>query len=430
MASAKITGNLASQASGAAEASLRQEDVSSLLRLLTPKPGATAEEESRRASLIMQQAARGPPVDFASANGMDQEAADRLKALSILQGVFGGICPKSSSSRSTPGRLGEAEIVLEKQAKLSQRQGNQSVLGPGQSGAEARSVPQPSARSAAHLAGPPCDVHELRINLDRLPVTMRLLEVVDSQMASQTYMTAGEEDPFGSKAWPAAYLCAQRLLAEGVRGRTVLELGCGTGLISNAALLGGASLVLATDRSGPNVDLAMRSARLNGTELSGELFDVTLPYALPSRSSPVCGNLRTPAYTAQCADKLPEVFDFLVFSDVLYWPKEAIAFGRRAAQAFAAGSTVIIADPGRRRDDFLGALREELGKLGVEPLPKLELVPVKCPEHINEWVSAEVRTASELFCKEPFELVLRQPSRPRHPLPKQLPRPTTFEVVD
>ncbi|CAE8591883.1 unnamed protein product, partial [Polarella glacialis] len=202
----------------------------------------------------------------------------------------------------------------------------------------------------------------------------------------------------------------------------VMELGCGTGLVSIAALLGGARLVLATDLAWPNVSRAKASAQLNGVELLGEVFDVKCSDPLPSCDS-----------KSPLAEKLPNVFDFLVFSDVLYWP----------AEAYAAGSTVIIADPGRRRDDFMGALREELvrrlAEVG-EPLPSLEPQATHIPEHVYDWASAEVRTASSLFCKEPFELVLR---RPQSAMPLGsgsltsgsvgLPAavvPSSFEVVD
>eukprot|EP00811_Abedinium_folium_P007241 NODE_16680_length_983_cov_4.578271.p1 GENE.NODE_16680_length_983_cov_4.578271~~NODE_16680_length_983_cov_4.578271.p1 ORF type:complete len:239 (+),score=86.84 NODE_16680_length_983_cov_4.578271:51-719(+) len=221
-----------------------------------------------------------------------------------------------------------------------------------------------------------------------------------------------------------AYVAARRLLAEGARGCTVLELGCGTGLVSIAALMAGAAFVLATDRARPNVESAVRSARLNGHLLHGEIFDVMLPAPLPSSSSRLCGNMRSPSYVPRCANLLPRAFDFVVFSDVLYWPSEARGFGRRAAEAFAAGSTVIVADPGRRRDDFIQALREELDNLGVSIPPPLDLMPVTVPEHVLEWVSNEVRTASQLFCEEPFELVLRPTARALSPLP------VTFEIVD
>jgi len=263
------------------------------------------------------------------------------------------------------------------------------------------------------------------------------LEATDSEEATHIYKTVGEEDPFGAKAWPTAYIVATRLLSEGVTGRSVLELGCGTGLVSIAALSGGAAFVLATDRAQPNIDNAKASARLNGVELHAELFDVLLPCPLPSSSSQVCGSLRNASYTPECASMLPAFFDFLVFSDVLYWPKEAAAFGRRAAQAYAAGSTVLVADPGRRRDDFLSALRDELILLRVEPLPVLELKPAIVPAHVYEFVSEEVRTASKLFCGEPFELILRPPSsRFAQRAPEAVHNPVwvagqgSFEVVD
>jgi len=257
------------------------------------------------------------------------------------------------------------------------------------------------------------------------------------------YKASGEEDPFGAKAWPASYLAAQRLLAEGLQGHSVLELGCGAGLVSIVARLGGARLVLATDRAQPNVDRTMQSAELNGVSVCGELFDVQTPLPLPSRSSPWCGHLRAPARVAACAAELPEVFDFVVFSDVLYWPKEAAAFGRRAAEAYAAGSTVVVVDPGRRREDFLAALRDGLERRGVDPLPDLTPAPTSCPGHVQECFSKEVQTASSLFCTAPFELVLRPPAAfgrsPEPHLrsaesgmkgPSRSMCPTTFELVD
>lgn len=270
------------------------------------------------------------------------------------------------------------------------------------------SAPPPTEVTSPDLAP---QQHELTVHFELLRSPVRLLEVIDSEEATQQYREVGEEDPFGAKAWPASYLAAQRLLAEGLSGCSVLELGCGTGLISIAALVGGASFVLATDRAGPNCERSRASARLNGVDLCAELFDVTLPQPLPSRHSPACGNLRSPTYEPKRAADFPDVWDFVVFSDVLYWPKEAKAFGRRAAEAYASGSTVVVADPGRRKADFLEALQGELIRLGVEPLPSIDLVSATVPQHVFEWVSSEVKTASQMFCDQPFELVLRPPCR-------------------
>eukprot|EP00927_Polykrikos_kofoidii_P078836 TRINITY_DN75633_c0_g1_i1.p1 TRINITY_DN75633_c0_g1~~TRINITY_DN75633_c0_g1_i1.p1 ORF type:complete len:386 (+),score=47.81 TRINITY_DN75633_c0_g1_i1:138-1295(+) len=241
-------------------------------------------------------------------------------------------------------------------------------------------------------------LHVLNIQIEGLERPLQLLEVIDSQSATAAMKAVGEEDPFGVKVWPMAYVCARRLIDFGVMGKTVLELGCGTGLVSIAAALGGASFVFATDRCRGNVLRAAASARMNGIHIHTEVFDVT-DFTMP-----------LPRPRIQSADGVchaTAVFDYLVFSDVLYWPKEAAAFGRRAAEAYAAGTTVIVADPGRRSDDFFAGMRAELDRLDVEPRPPLDTHQAYCPEHVYDWVSPEVKVASSLFCRPPFELMLQ-----------------------
>lgn len=369
-----------------------------LLRLLAPKVRASEADQRLRATALLQHAAREPQLGGTcgetAMRSLDPETADRLRAFQILQGVL-----RSSGQTNTP------------QPALAAGAPHMDV-------AEVRPAPQPEKRSVETC----CLEHELSVRFDALPAPVRLLEALDSEEATQTYKSAGEEDPFGSKVWPTAYLAAQRLLSEGVCGRSVLELGCGTGLVSIAAALGGAQCVLATDCSQANVDRALRSARLNGVELCGEVFDVTSSCPLPSRDF-----AQSPA---ACGLQLPSIFDFVVFSDVLYWPKVAAAFGRRAGEAYAAGSTVIAVDPGRRRDDFLAAVRDELKRQGVGPWPDLEPRAVVCPGHVRDWVSAEVQTASSLFCDSPFELVLQGPRPGTRWLRSAHLAPAHFELVD
>ena len=95
-------------------------------------------------------------------------------------------------------------------------------------------------------------------------------------------------DPYGAVLWPAASAVAAYLLTAGeeedsareggggvggrsmVRGRAVLELGAGTGLVSIAAALGGAKSVTATDyETVPLSLLEYAVANLNG-EPQGE----------------------------------------------------------------------------------------------------------------------------------------------------------------
>lgn len=332
---------------------------------------------------------------------MDTQAADRLKALQILNDLFRGSPSQPTESVTindntcaTPIRRAQDAIVaLQLQGKSQHTELDCGVRENASDGINDNEVP----------------VHELNIAIEGLQKPIRLLEAVSSEEATQLCHSLGEEDPFGAKAWPAAYLVARRLLQMNIRGCTVLELGCGTGLVSVAAAIAGARFVLATDRSVTSVRRAVASAALNGHQIYGEVFDVMLPQPLPSRGFPRCGNQRTQTYKPCCAEELPDFFDVVVFSDVLYWNREAVAFGRRAAEAYAAGSTVVVADPGRRRDDFLEALTQELTHLGVEPLPVLQPMPANVPEAVNAWISAEVRTASSLFCAAPFELVLQPP---------------------
>merc|ERR1719433_389250 len=146
--------------------------------------------------------------------------------------------------------------------------------------------------------------------------------------------------------WPMSFVAAELVIRRGVAGRSVLELGCGNGLISLALLQAGAQAVLATDRSVPNLQLTAAAAEGVGRGLfAAELFDVTEEeLVLPRRGVCHCMNHRIGPYAAACALWLPEYFDYVVMADVLYDPPCADAFGRRAAQAVAAGSTVVLAD--------------------------------------------------------------------------------------
>lgn len=194
---------------------------------------------------------------------------------------------------------------------------------------------------------------------------------------------------FGSRVWPLAHACALRLIECGVQGCSVLELGCGCGFVALAARQAGATEVLATDVS--SLSLALATASGERQQRPGG--------ARPSpgcrRSGPTSGDLPLGRFAAMHFDvesdgPLPRAsgpparaFDFVVFSDALVERGAARAFGRRAAQAFAAGSTVIVADPGWRQTDFFDALRGECRAIGI-PEPTLHPEPVGYPEWVFE----------------------------------------------
>jgi predicted nicotinamide N-methyase len=76
--------------------------------------------------------------------------------------------------------------------------------------------------------------------------------------------------PYWAELWPSAVALAQEVAGLGVDGLRVLELGCGLGLPSIVAALGGAR-VLATDWSPDAVEVTARNAERNDAELETAL---------------------------------------------------------------------------------------------------------------------------------------------------------------
>jgi predicted nicotinamide N-methyase len=76
--------------------------------------------------------------------------------------------------------------------------------------------------------------------------------------------------PYWAELWPSALALAREVARLDLDGKRVLELGCGLGLPSIVAALGGAH-VLATDWSPDAVGVAARNAERNGAELETAL---------------------------------------------------------------------------------------------------------------------------------------------------------------
>jgi predicted nicotinamide N-methyase len=192
--------------------------------------------------------------------------------------------------------------------------------------------------------------------MDCVPITVefsgigKTVTVVEVTAESQEKLVdialedANREDPYGAVLWPAARAVADRLLTcYDLQGTTILEIGAGTGLVSLAALLGGARKVLATDYQELPLELLQYSARflnphIDDSCLNMQLFDITSHEHLP-------------------------IADIMVAADVLYDPRTGIQLARRVVEALENNMKVLIGDsPGRGgRNAFL----EELENLGV-----------------------------------------------------------------
>ena len=148
-----------------------------------------------------------------------------------------------------------------------------------------------------------------------------------------------ERLPYWAELWPSARVLAEHILATRGNGRSLLELGCGAGLVTTCASLAGFR-VTASDYYEDAVRFArVNSERNGGRAARGLLLDWR---ALPP--------------------KLPR-FDVVVASDVLYERPYGTLIARGLASTLRDGGVAIIADPGRvARDEFIRAL----GPLGLK----------------------------------------------------------------
>jgi predicted nicotinamide N-methyase len=104
--------------------------------------------------------------------------------------------------------------------------------------------------------------------------------------------------PYWSVVWRSGIALACELEGEPLRGKRVVELGCGLAIPSIAAARAGA-IVLATDAEPEAVELVERNARLNGVEVEAAVVDWTSATA-----------------TEELAARGP--FDLALAADVLY----------------------------------------------------------------------------------------------------------------
>jgi predicted nicotinamide N-methyase len=90
--------------------------------------------------------------------------------------------------------------------------------------------------------------------------------------------------PYWAELWPSGLALARIVRRRDVEGLRVLELGCGLGLPSIVAALGGAE-VLATDWSPEALEVAAANAERNGAEVETALVSWSGPERL-LRSAP------------------------------------------------------------------------------------------------------------------------------------------------
>ena len=137
---------------------------------------------------------------------------------------------------------------------------------------------------------------------------------------------AGERcpPPFWAVVWPAAGALAQHLASGAVdlRGKSVLDLGCGAALAALVAKRAGAGTATANDIDPVALAVARANARANGVELVFDERDLTQTEPWPHH-------------------------DIVLVADLFYERAAASALWPRLLAAKSLGATVLLADAGR-----------------------------------------------------------------------------------
>ncbi len=132
-----------------------------------------------------------------------------------------------------------------------------------------------------------------------------------------------ERLPYWADVWPSSMMLAERLLEEKGAGRSLIELGCGSGLCACAAALSGFD-VLATDY----YDDALRFTELNMRVNAGSAAKT-----MHVDWSAIPADIGT--------------FDVVLAADVMYEPRYPAMVASAIERLMAPGGQAIVADPGR-----------------------------------------------------------------------------------
>ncbi len=157
-------------------------------------------------------------------------------------------------------------------------------------------------------------------------------------LISEADYVMDERLPYWADLWPSSRMLATALLAEDGRGRTLLELGCGLGLPTVAAMHAGFD-VTATDY----YEDALQVTRANAGRNLGREPAVRM---VNWRDWP--GDFGS--------------FDMIVAADVIYEQEYAVLVAACIARALAPDGVAIIADPGRVA---LATFHEQLPRVGL-----------------------------------------------------------------
>jgi ETFB lysine methyltransferase len=177
--------------------------------------------------------------------------------------------------------------------------------------------------------------------VDLVRFALTLLHPANSEeLIDEEEFDRDERLPYWADVWPSARVLATHVAQMESKGRTLLELGCGAGLVASAAARAGFA-VTATDY----YEDSLQFTRMNVGEVA--------PRA----------KIQTRLVDWRDFPKDLGTFDVVVASDVLYEPSYGTLVARAIAKTLAPRGTAWVADPGRlSAESFV----EEARRLGLE----------------------------------------------------------------
>jgi predicted nicotinamide N-methyase len=154
------------------------------------------------------------------------------------------------------------------------------------------------------------------------PITL-LQPASADDLISEADFVKDERLPYWADVWPSSVVLAKALAARPGHGASLLELGCGSGVVASQAARSGYA-VTATDYYADALEFARWNAWVNAdTQIDVREVDWR---RMPNDLGP---------------------FDMVVASDVLYEPVYGLLVARAIRFTLKKGGVALIADPGR-----------------------------------------------------------------------------------
>jgi predicted nicotinamide N-methyase len=173
------------------------------------------------------------------------------------------------------------------------------------------------------------------------PLTLKIMRPPDPGALIDVERFKEEEFmPYWAELWASGVRLAAVVADRDVRGLSVLELGCGLGVPSITAALGGAT-VLAVDWAQEALDVTQQNAERNGASVETLRADWSKPGPLVERAP----------------------FDLVLCADVLYEPRNVDALLDLLPRLTP---EVLLGEPGRSTAGRFFQLAEDDWKIGRE----------------------------------------------------------------